>query len=89
MYVLGVFTRHFVLTLIMYISTTNLHKAILEKVIRARVLFFDQNPLGRIMTRFSKEITTLDLILPPMFNGITFTGFRSLTVAIMVTIIFP
>jgi len=41
------------------------------------------------MTKFSKEITTLDLMLPGLFNGLTFTGFRALTVFIMVTFIFP
>jgi ATP-binding cassette, subfamily C (CFTR/MRP), member 2 len=88
-YFLATFARSFVNTLIMLFSTTNLHKAVLTHVIRSRIVFFDQNPLGRIMTRFSKEITTLDLILPPLFNGITFTGFRSLTIFFMICYIFP
>jgi len=61
----------------------------LNKVIRAKILFFDQNPLGRIMTRFSREVTTLDLILPGLFNMVTYTGFKSLSVIIMVCVIFP
>jgi len=41
------------------------------------------------MTRFSKEITTLDLILPGLFNSITFCAFKTLSTFIMVCYIFP
>ena len=35
-----------------------------ESVIRAKAAFFFQNPFGAIITRFSKDISTMDLILP-------------------------
>jgi ABC-type multidrug transport system fused ATPase/permease subunit len=42
------------------LSSTNLLKKMTEKVIRAKILFFDSNPIGRILTRFSKDMVILD-----------------------------
>ena len=33
-------------------------------VMKAKILFFDSNPIGRIVTRFSKDIMYLDTNLP-------------------------
>ena len=55
-----------------------------EKVIRAHVLFFDSNPIGRILTRFSKDVTALDLVMPNIGVLAQFGIFRSLTVAMVV-----
>lgn len=66
-----------------------MHKAIVEKLVRSKILFFDSNPIGRIFTRFSKDVTVLDLVLPGMASMATFTVFRSISVFIMVTVIYP
>jgi len=47
-------------------ATTNMHNAVIEKVLRANILFFDKNPIGRIVTRFSKDLAVLDFMLPFM-----------------------
>ena len=44
--------------------TTNMYHKMCEKVLRANILFFDSNPIGRILTRFSKDMAVLDLIVP-------------------------
>ena len=36
-------------------------------VLQAQVLFFDLNPIGRILNRFSKDIGCLDEVLPKTF----------------------
>jgi len=36
----------------------------LRSVIRAPILFFDSNPIGRVMNRFSRDIGVLDDLLP-------------------------
>ena len=88
-YIVGSFLRSFIILTLLLVSTTNLHKAIVEKIVRSKILFFDSNPIGRIFTRFSKDITTLDLVLPPIFNLATFVGFRSLSVFLMIIVVFP
>ncbi|CAG9863640.1 unnamed protein product [Phyllotreta striolata] len=41
-----------------------LHKALLEGIIYARMRFFDTNPSGRILNRFSKDIGSIDELIP-------------------------
>ena len=68
-------------------SSTNLHDAIVKRVIRANIIFFDSNPIGRIVTRFSKDLITFDL-LAPIIAIITIQGFfRTGTVVIIISII--
>ena len=57
------------------------------KVIRAKILFFDSNPIGRILTRFSKDVCALDLIMPNIAVLASFGLFRALTVALVVSYI--
>ncbi|KAK3753079.1 hypothetical protein QZH41_019291, partial [Actinostola sp. cb2023] len=45
-------------------SSINLHTRMTESVIKSPVLFFDTNPLGRIMNRFSSDTGNLDDNLP-------------------------
>lgn len=45
-------------------AVINLHKAILVGTMHAPVTFFDQTPSGRILSRFSKDIDVLDVVLP-------------------------
>ncbi|EDO36998.1 predicted protein, partial [Nematostella vectensis] len=45
-------------------SSQRLHNEMVESVLKAPVLFFDTNPAGRIMNRFSKDIGCMDELLP-------------------------
>lgn len=47
-------------------AATNMHNMMAEKVLRANILFFDSNPIGRITTRFSRDMTILDMGIPPL-----------------------
>ena len=48
-------------------SSKNLHHSMLKAVLRAPVLFFDTNPAGRILNRFSRDIGIVDELLPYAF----------------------
>ena len=43
----------------------NLHDRMVMSILKAPVLFYDTNPSGRIMNRFSKDIGIVDEFLPP------------------------
>mmetsp|Transcript_13719 Transcript_13719/g.23394 ORF Transcript_13719/g.23394 Transcript_13719/m.23394 type:complete len:573 (-) Transcript_13719:92-1810(-) len=81
--------RAFVTFFIIVKGATNLHKAMTEKVIRARILFFDSNPVGRVLTRFSKDMSVLDLILPYIVIFATFGIFRTISVVAVVSFVNP
>ncbi|XP_072478214.1 ATP-binding cassette sub-family C member 4 isoform X3 [Notamacropus eugenii] len=48
-------------------ASQTLHNRMFESILKAPVLFFDRNPIGRILNRFSKDIGHLDDLLPLTF----------------------
>ncbi|XP_039649399.1 multidrug resistance-associated protein 4-like isoform X1 [Perca fluviatilis] len=54
-------------------SAQALHNSMFSAVLRTHVRFFDVNPIGRILNRFSKDISQMDSMLP-----ITFVDFYQL-----------
>nr|CAD7574939.1 unnamed protein product [Timema californicum] len=44
-------------------SSNNIHDAMVSSILRTEVRFFDVNPSGRILNRFSKDTSTTDEIL--------------------------
>ena len=70
-------------------ATTNMHYQMTRTVIRAKILFFDSNPSGRIISRFSKDLGILDYLIP-MIGLVTTQGLlRAVTVVITVIIVNP
>jgi len=45
----------------------HLHDSMMSAVLKAPVLFFDTNPVGRIINRFSRDIGIMDELLPDEF----------------------
>lgn len=50
-------------------SAAQLHSRMLSCMIRAPMSFFDTTPIGRILNRFSKDIYTVDEVLPRAFQS--------------------
>lgn len=48
-------------------SSINLHNQIFGNILSATMRFFDTNPSGRILNRFSKDMGIVDEILPRMY----------------------
>jgi len=50
-------------------ASSRVFKKVLQKVLRAKLRFFDSTPIGRIMNRFSKDIESVDQELVPFADG--------------------
>ena len=48
-------------------TSIKLHNNMFDSLIRAPVVFFDKNPIGRILNRFAKDIGSIDELLPVSF----------------------
>ena len=48
-------------------SSAHLHDRMTIAILKAPVYFFDVNPIGRILNRFSKDIGSMDETLPTFF----------------------
>ncbi|KAL0104962.1 hypothetical protein PUN28_016536 [Cardiocondyla obscurior] len=56
--------RSFLFMQICMNSSYNLHNTMFSNLLRARMSFFHTNPSGRILNRFSKDMGTMDELLP-------------------------
>ncbi|KAI1280800.1 Multidrug resistance-associated protein 1 [Halotydeus destructor] len=50
-------------------AAVNIHKDVLQRILRSPMSFFDTTPLGRIVNRFSKDVDTVDSIIPQTLHG--------------------
>ncbi|XP_064826807.1 ATP-binding cassette sub-family C member 4-like isoform X3 [Oncorhynchus masou masou] len=67
------FARSLVMFNVLVKAAQSLHNHMFNSILRTPVRFFDINPIGRILNRFSKDIGQLDSMLP-----ITFVDFSQL-----------
>jgi len=63
-------------------SATHFHSAMLNKIMRSPMSYFDTTPLGRLVNRFAKDVDTADLLLPQNIRT-----FLNLFLSVLATII--
>ncbi|XP_074845315.1 ATP-binding cassette sub-family C member 4 isoform X2 [Carettochelys insculpta] len=71
-----------------------LHNNMFQSLLKAPMLFFDRNPIGRILNRFSKDIGHLDDLLPLTIldfiqNSLQVFGVVAVAVAVIPWILIP
>ncbi|KAN0028502.1 hypothetical protein ACTFIV_010347 [Dictyostelium citrinum] len=66
--------RYFMLAHVTFSASKNLHSSLLNSVCFASCQFFDTNPSGRILNRFSKDISDVDLLLFDLFSDVLYCG---------------
>lgn len=57
-----------------------LHALLLENVLKAPLQFFEVTPLGRILSRFSKDIDIMDTSLPTQASDVIYCAFEVMSV---------
>jgi ATP-binding cassette, subfamily C (CFTR/MRP), member 1 len=84
---LGVFTylRTFLLVHFGVKASTNLHRNLTDSILRAPTSFFDTTPIGRILSRFSKDMYAIDVELT---DHLDFFLFSSLNIFLSIAVIF-
>jgi ATP-binding cassette subfamily C (CFTR/MRP) protein 4 len=85
---LGIF-RAFISFRLTVNASRKLHDRMAKAVLRAKIEFFDTNPLGRIMNRFSADVGSNDDMLPPTLFDFFMIAFIVLGAIITTVIILP
>ena len=85
---LTLFRSVWYLTLALYASK-GLHDRMLKSVLRAPLTFFDTTPIGRIISRFSRDINILDELLPQYFQQMLTTVLNLVGSYIFIGVILP
>lgn len=88
-YFLIIFVRSMIISLSCLVTSRNLHKLMVEKVLRAPIRFFDSTPIGRILTRLAQDIATFDLILPLHINFVLNNSFRAIAIIVLMIVSVP
>ncbi|KAL2644290.1 hypothetical protein R1flu_011877 [Riccia fluitans] len=70
-------------------AASHMHREMAEKVLRSPQLFFDQNPVGRILNKFSKDQAMVDELLPYTAQGMFENLIGGLGVMVFIAIIMP
>ena len=70
-------------------GSKRLHDKMIENIVRSPVTFFDTNPTGRILNRFSTDLGTLDRNLPTAFFDTAESLFYFVGLFITVCVINP
>ncbi|XP_065356726.1 multidrug resistance-associated protein 1 isoform X6 [Calliphora vicina] len=65
-----------------------LHYVLLTSVLKLPMLFFDTTPQGRLLSRFSKDIDALDVVIPRLLGGI-WCAFEVLATIVVISISTP
>jgi ATP-binding cassette, subfamily C (CFTR/MRP), member 4 len=88
-FILFSMARSLIFSLLVLTATTNMHTKMAWKVLRSKIQFFDSNPIGRVTSRFSKDMLLLDHVFAGITIFVTQGIMRSITVAITVCITNP
>ncbi|KAJ2992857.1 hypothetical protein HDV02_002822 [Globomyces sp. JEL0801] len=70
-------------------ASKSLHNNAIFKVFRSPLSFFDSTPLGRITSRFSRDVDTLDTLLPDSIRSLFWTSTLCLTNMILISFLIP
>ena len=71
------------------LATKGLHSKMTRSVIRALVLFFDTSPVGRVVSRFAKDLAVGDSVIPLIINWFVQTALKIAGVCILVCVAIP
>ncbi|XP_069356357.1 multidrug resistance-associated protein 1 isoform X3 [Maniola hyperantus] len=66
-----------------------LHEILLDNVLKAPLQFFDVTPLGRILSRFSKDVDVVDTSLPTELADVIYCAFEVLGTLFVISISTP
>nr|XP_019945775.1 PREDICTED: multidrug resistance-associated protein 4 isoform X1 [Paralichthys olivaceus]XP_019945776.1 PREDICTED: multidrug resistance-associated protein 4 isoform X1 [Paralichthys olivaceus]XP_019945777.1 PREDICTED: multidrug resistance-associated protein 4 isoform X1 [Paralichthys olivaceus]XP_019945778.1 PREDICTED: multidrug resistance-associated protein 4 isoform X1 [Paralichthys olivaceus]XP_019945779.1 PREDICTED: multidrug resistance-associated protein 4 isoform X1 [Paralichthys olivac len=83
------FLRSLVFFNVLVRSSQTLHNSMFTAILRTPVQFFDINPIGRILNRFSKDIGYLDSLLPWTFVDFIQVFLQVIGVIVVAAVIIP
>jgi ABC-type multidrug transport system fused ATPase/permease subunit len=70
-------------------ASKKIHTKAIAKVFESPISFFDRTPLGRISSRFSRDIDALDTLLPENFRGFIWTVSMGFSNILLIAVFVP
>lgn len=70
-------------------ASKRIHAQLLDRILRAKVRFFDTTPMGRIVNRFSSDLETIDQAVAPSLSYLVYSIVATIYVIVLVSVITP
>ncbi|OQV12310.1 Multidrug resistance-associated protein 1 [Hypsibius exemplaris] len=70
-------------------ASQNIHQKLLYRILRCPMSFFDTTPLGRIVNRFSRDVDTVDTLIPGNIEFWLFCSFSVASTLVVIAIALP
>ncbi|XP_036808127.1 multidrug resistance-associated protein 4 isoform X6 [Oncorhynchus mykiss] len=83
------FARSLLMFNVLVKAAQSLHNRMFNSILRTPVRFFDINPIGRILNRFSKDIGQLDSMLPNTFVDFSQSILQNIGVVVVAAAVMP
>ncbi|XP_011636993.1 multidrug resistance-associated protein 1 isoform X2 [Pogonomyrmex barbatus] len=68
-----------------WLAARQMHIMMLRAVMRAPLTFFDTTPIGRIISRFAKDVDVLDTSLPPQISDTIYCLFEVIATLVVIS----
>ncbi|KAG2220577.1 hypothetical protein INT45_008758 [Circinella minor] len=80
-------------SLIMFIgsirASQRLHQKLLDRILHAKVRFFDTTPIGRIVNRFSSDLQTIDQEVSPSLSFLLYSIVTTFSIVGLISYVLP
>ena len=70
-------------------ASREIHKRLLQRILRAPISFFDKTPLGRIINRFSRDIQVIDREVSSVLSYYLYNGLGTISILFLLSSITP
>nr|XP_045608210.1 multidrug resistance-associated protein 1-like isoform X2 [Procambarus clarkii] len=72
------------ISVMMVEASAIVHQKLLHNVLRLPQTFFDSVPVGRLLSRFSKDVNSMDVVLPDLMNEFTYCALEVLSTFLVI-----
>ncbi|ORZ16981.1 hypothetical protein BCR42DRAFT_373967 [Absidia repens] len=70
-------------------ASRRIHSQVLDRILRAKVRFFDTTPMGRIINRLSADLQIIDQDLSPQLVHLIFSIVSAMLIIILIVVVTP